>query len=74
MAHLMSNNLLSEDVDITKLADITEDLTGADIESLVQSATTYAIVRMTNGEDGNVSTADFLLAINSDVQIPPGED
>ena len=74
MAHLMSNNLLSEDVDITKLADITEDLTEADIESLVQSATTYAIVRMTNGEDGNVSTADFLLAINSDVQIPPGED
>ena len=74
MARLMSNNLLSEDVDITKLADITEDLTGADIESLVQSATTYAIVRMTNGEDGNVSTADFLLAINSDVQIPPGED
>ena len=64
MAHLMSNNLLSDDVGIAELADITENLTGADIESLVRSATTYAIVRMTNGEDGNVCTADFLLAMN----------
>ena len=71
MAHLQSNNLMSDDDDITELADITVDLTGAAIESLVQSAT---ILRMTEGGDGNVSTADFLLAMNSDVQLPPGED
>ena len=66
MAHLMT-----DDVDITELADITEDLTGAAIESLVQSA---RILRMTEGRDGNVSTADFLLAMNSDAQLPTGED
>ena len=62
MAHLKSNNLLS-DVDIVELAEITQDRTGAEIESLVQTATMHALLRMTEGGDGNVSTADFLLAM-----------
>ena len=71
MADLRSNNLLSEDVDIAELADITQNFTGAAIESLIRSSRIYSLLRMTKGGDSNVNTADFLLAMASDVASVP---
>lgn len=42
---MISNGFISEDVDICALADMTENYTGAEIESVVQTASSYTVMR-----------------------------
>ena len=42
---MVENGILSPDVDIRKLAQITKNFTGAEIESLVKSATSFSLNR-----------------------------
>ena len=46
--HMRENNLLDENVSIDALAKLTKNYTGAEIESLVNSAKTFAFSRETD--------------------------
>lgn len=65
-----TNRLIN--VDFKKLADITENYNGADIESVVQLASTYSLERLSKLEnlddeslktEGSITHADFMKAI-----------
>eukprot|EP00347_Sterkiella_histriomuscorum_P002129 403369358 len=43
--HMRENNLLSEDVDFEKLAKVTKNYTGAEIEAVCRSATSFALFK-----------------------------
>ena len=68
---LKENNRLG-DTNFQKIADATENFNGADIESIVQLASTYSLERLNKIEaldestiklHGNVTHADFMKAI-----------
>jgi len=43
--HMVQNNLLGEDVDLNHLAAITKNYTGAEIEAVCRSATSFALFK-----------------------------
>ena len=42
---MKKNNLLGEDVNINKLAEVTKNYTGAEIEAVCRSATSFALFK-----------------------------
>jgi len=70
---MKSNNLLGPDVNIEKLAKVTKNYTGAELEAVVKSATSHAFARSTNfmdfakqasvNDDCKLEHKDFLNAI-----------
>jgi len=42
---MRTNNLLEEDIDFDKLAEETKNYTGAEIEAVCRSATSYALFK-----------------------------
>jgi vesicle-fusing ATPase len=70
---MVENKLLGPDVSLEKLAKITKNYTGAELEAVVKSATTHAFARSTNmmefgkqasvNDDCKVEHNDFLQAI-----------
>lgn len=70
---MSSNSILAKDVDLLKLAKLTKNYTGAEIESVVNKAVTHAIARTNNIMDFSkelnldntvVEHRDFVNAIN----------
>lgn len=71
---MKENNLLGDDVDFDELAGLTKNFTGAELEGLVNSASSFAINQFTKSEniaqvDQNIANMkitrnDFLLALN----------
>lgn len=71
---MKDNNLLGDDVDFDELAGLIKNFTGAEIEGLCNSASSFAINQYTNGDnvakvDQNIAKMkltrnDFLLALN----------
>lgn len=71
---MKDNDLLGDDVDFDELAGLTKNFTGAEIEGLCNSASSFAINQYTKGDnvakvDQNISKMkltrnDFLLALN----------
>lgn len=76
---MRENNCLAPDVNITELAEITKNFTGAELEGLVRSARSFAISREIDIEsnivtiDKNIlpiiSMSDFKLSINDIVPM-----
>ena len=70
---MKKNNLLSADVDLAKLAKMSKNFTGAEIEALVKSATSLALTRSQNlldfsteatvSDDNKIEFQDFLGAL-----------
>jgi vesicle-fusing ATPase len=76
-AKMQANGFLAADVDIDELATLTKNYTGAEIEGVVNSATSFALNRQVdmdnlssapNADDTNISRADFLRALQ---EVPP---
>ena len=76
---MKSNKKLSEDVDISELAGLTKNFSGAEIEGLVRAAQSCALNRLVKA-DGSVTVdedaadnlkvtrADFLHALENDIK------
>mmetsp|Transcript_12856 Transcript_12856/g.19455 ORF Transcript_12856/g.19455 Transcript_12856/m.19455 type:complete len:772 (+) Transcript_12856:50-2365(+) len=74
---MTSNGFLAADVDMTELANLTKNYTGAEIEGVVNSATSYALNRQVDmdnltraptGDDTKITRADFLRGLS---EVPP---
>lgn len=71
---MKSNGFLSDDVDLAKLADLTKNFTGAELEGLVKSASSFALEREVDinnlskvnmdPEKMRVTWDDFMKALN----------
>src|SRR5699024_832459 len=71
---MKENDLLEDDVDFDELAALTKNFTGAELEGLCNSATSFAINKYTKSDsmaqvDANIAKMkltrnDFLLALN----------
>lgn len=71
---MKDNDLLSDDIDFDELASLTKNFTGAELEGLCNSASSFAINQYTKGDniakvDQNIENMkltrnDFLLALN----------
>ena len=71
---MAENNILGKDVDFDELAALTKNFTGAELEGLCNSASSFAINQFTKSEniakvDENIANMkltrnDFLLALN----------
>src|SRR3990167_2315402 len=79
---LKTNGSLSDTVDLERIAEKLKGYTGAELEGIVRAATTYAIRRETEIEDGHikkkpsnilVNSVDFDQAISHDVKPMFGE-
>lgn len=55
---MKQNNHLSSDVDLKKIANITRNYTGAELEGLIKCASQSALFRLLDISDGNVKTSD----------------
>lgn len=68
MLGLSSNQMLDENLNINKFAELTENFSGAEIESVVKNASSYAIGELLQSgkSDGNIIVTDnhFINAIN----------
>ncbi|XP_065185859.1 vesicle-fusing ATPase 1-like [Sycon ciliatum] len=80
---LQDGGMLSEDVDLAKLADLTINFSGAELEGLVRAATATAmnrVIKSSSGEDSAVSVnpeealkmkvvaQDFTYALDTDIK------
>jgi len=45
---MRKNDLLAEDVELNKLAEVTKNYTGAEIEAVCRSATSFALFKGAN--------------------------
>ncbi len=72
-SNIRLNKLISDDVDLEELARLTKNYTGAEIEAVVQSASSYTIMRKVNLDDINtnieniddkITPTDFKNALN----------
>jgi vesicle-fusing ATPase len=60
---MKKNNFLDESVDLSYIANITKNYTGAELEGLVKSATSYAISRELSFEESKLDKTDDIIPI-----------
>lgn len=67
-AKMRENGKLAADVDLLKMAQLTRNYSGAEIEGVVRAATSYALLRHTDMKEGRIKDAGNIVLRGADFE------